>query len=98
MRTTLDLPDDLFRDVKTRAAQQGTSMKKLISQFILSGLGSLQSNADSESPMRRATPPVAIKKIPGQSPHPALTSRELHAILEEWDMAAASDASASNKE
>ena len=91
MRTTLDLPDDLFRDVKTRATQQGTSLKKLITQFILSGLGSAQPNADYQI-MRRAAPPVAIRKLPGQLPHPAPTNRELHAILEAEDREAFRDA------
>ncbi|HEV3333458.1 MAG TPA: hypothetical protein VG096_20885 [Bryobacteraceae bacterium] len=30
MRTTIDLPDPLFRELKTVAAQRGTTLKKLI--------------------------------------------------------------------
>jgi hypothetical protein len=30
MRTTLDLPDDLFRNLKTLAAQRGTTLKQLL--------------------------------------------------------------------
>ena len=32
MRTTLDLPDTLFREVKTRAVQQGVTLKDLLAQ------------------------------------------------------------------
>lgn len=38
MRTTLDLPDDLFRQLKARAALTGTTVKKLLTSFVESGL------------------------------------------------------------
>ena len=38
MRTSNDLPDDLFREAKTRAVQQGSSLKQLMTQFMRSGL------------------------------------------------------------
>lgn len=34
MRTTVDLPDDLFRRVKATAALRGTSLKDFITQAI----------------------------------------------------------------
>jgi hypothetical protein len=80
MKTTIDLPDDLFREAKTRAAQQGTTLKKLMTQFILSGLG-MQVNAHN-STARRMPPPAVIRRIPGQSPRLPLTTRQLHALLE----------------
>ena len=85
MRTTIDLPEELFREAKTRAVQQGTTFKKLMIQFISSGLGA-QVNANA-SRKRRIPPPVAIRRIPGQSlPTLALTNRQLNAILEEEDI------------
>ena len=38
MRTTLDLPDELFRQVKAKAALDGRSLKELMTEFIASGL------------------------------------------------------------
>ena len=34
MRTTLDLPDSLLRELKTRAAQNGQSLKSLLNELI----------------------------------------------------------------
>ncbi len=38
MRTTLDLPDPLFRRLKARAALEGLSLKDLIARFVIAGL------------------------------------------------------------
>jgi len=38
MRTTIDLPEELFRAVKIRAAEQGLSLKTLMTGFIEAGL------------------------------------------------------------
>lgn len=86
MRTTIDLPDDLFREAKTRAAQQGTTLKKLMTQFILSGLG-MQANANNSS-ARRKPPPAVIRRILSQSPRLPLTTRQLNALLEEGEIQA----------
>jgi hypothetical protein len=80
MRTTIDLPDDLFREAKTRAVQQGTTLKSLMTQFIRSGLRE-QSSSDVP-PLRRNPPPVAIRRVPGQAPARAMSNRELHELLE----------------
>ena len=91
MRTTIDLPEDLFREVKTRAVQQGTTFKNLVTQFVLSGLAVKDTGV---APMvRRMPPPVAIHRIPGQAPCPVLTNRELNAILEAEDIEATRAAS-----
>ncbi len=97
MRTTIDLPEDLFREAKTRAVQRGTTLKNLITQFVLSGLAVQEAGAAPVG--RRMPPPVAIRRIPGQAPHPALSNRELHAILEAEDIEAtrAASSTGSNK-
>jgi len=41
------------------------------------------------SPVRRAAPPVAISRIPGQRPLPALTKAEVQALLEDAELQAA---------
>ena len=34
MRTTIDIPDPLSREVKTRAVQQGVPLKKLVTSYM----------------------------------------------------------------
>jgi hypothetical protein len=38
MRTTLDLPDPVFRKLKARAALEGLSLKDLIARYVANGL------------------------------------------------------------
>ena len=92
MRTTIDLPDELFREAKIRAVQQGTTLKNLMTQLVRSGLESPVSGADG-SPGRRNPPPVAIRRIPGKFSTPAWTNRQLHELLDEQEVRAARDAS-----
>ena len=39
MKTTLDLPDELIREVKLRAVVQGRTVKDLVAEFLRHGLG-----------------------------------------------------------
>ncbi len=39
MRTTIDLPDDLFRKLKSEAAIRGTSLKELITDAVRHEIG-----------------------------------------------------------
>jgi len=39
MKTTLDLPDELIREVKLRAVGQGRPLKDLVAEFLRQGLG-----------------------------------------------------------
>lgn len=48
MRTTLDLPDPLFRTLKARAALQGRSLKDLVVSYVERGLR--ESSAPSTAP------------------------------------------------
>ena len=94
MRTTIDLPDDLFREAKTRAVQQGITLKNLITQFIQSGLAVQEPG--SKPVACRMPPPVAIRRIPGKSPRPALSNQELYAILDAEDIHATRVASSAD--
>ena len=38
MKTTLDLPDDLMREVKIRAVHEGKKLKDAIAEFIRKGM------------------------------------------------------------
>ncbi len=97
VRITIDLPEDLFREALIRAVQQGTTFKKLITQFILSGLAAEKTGS---APMaRRTPPPAAIRRMLLQAQRPALTNRELNAILEAENIEAtlAASSTGSNK-
>jgi hypothetical protein len=78
MRTTLDLPDELFRQVKAKAALEGASLKDLLARYVESGL---------RQPARPAGPPLPRSALPtlkrrGKTIIPNLTP-ELQARLEE---------------
>ena len=78
MRTTLDLPDELLRQVKARAAVKGTTIKTLLTRYIENGL------RQPEKPFavggKRSKLPVIKRR--GKSAIPNLTP-ELQARLEE---------------
>jgi plasmid stability protein len=39
MKTTLDLPDDIVREMKLRALMQGRTLRDLVTEFLRQGLG-----------------------------------------------------------
>jgi hypothetical protein len=59
MRTTLDIPDDLYRSLKARAALNGVPMREIVTQLIHLGLRSVPSAAPTRD-RRHAPPPIAI--------------------------------------
>ncbi|MFV2062118.1 MAG: hypothetical protein ACC726_01230 [Chloroflexota bacterium] len=84
MRTTIDLPDDLYRTLKARAALDGTTMRELVQQFIESGLRLANTPAPRSTP-RRDPPPVIIPASGIRIP--ALTVTELKQLEEDEDLA-----------
>jgi hypothetical protein len=56
MRTTLDLPDELFRRLKARAALMGTTVKELVTSYVASGL---QQSSRPAARRRSALPVIA---------------------------------------
>ena len=87
MRTTIDLPEELFREAKTRAVQQGKTLKELVAECIRSGL-QRPSVGTQGKPVHREPPPVAIRKNQGRARAPALSNRQLNAILEDEELEA----------
>jgi hypothetical protein len=88
MRTTLDLPDSLFKEVKTRAVQKGVTLKELLASFIEAGLRSSTVPQNATNPAGKRRPlPVGIPRIPDAPLHPALSNAELYSVLEEEDVA-----------
>lgn len=80
MRTTLDLPDPLFRELKAEAALRGVKLKELVGELLQSGLARRQGD---ELPRPRSPLPV-IRRATGTD-HPALSNREVEEILASED-------------
>ncbi len=69
MKTTVELPDDLMRAIKVRAAEEGRSIKDLLSELLRTALG----------PARpKAVPKVRHKPLPTlKSKHAAPKGQEM---------------------
>jgi len=78
MRTTLDLPDPLFRTLKARAASQGLKIKELLEIYVVEGLKRRGSPSASRSPL-----PVARARTGKLIP--ALANETIQQILDEED-------------
>jgi plasmid stability protein len=65
MRTTLDLPDNLLRRLKSRAALEGSSLKDLVRQLVERGLEAqsmpARGHQRSELPTIPSRAPLAIR-------------------------------------
>jgi hypothetical protein len=73
VRTTVDLPDELFRDLKLKSAREGVTLK----QLIVKALESHIHKAPARKPRRIRGPLVHCK-----SKKPiALTNAEIEALL-----------------
>ncbi len=81
MRTTLDLPDPLFREVKARAAQSGLKLKELLTRYIEAGL---RARPLPPTPLKRA--PLPTFGEPTGVSHRSLSNAELQALLESDDL------------
>lgn len=84
MRTTLELPDPLFRSLKTRAAMDGTTLKDLVVRFVQWGLAQPEA-ATEVAPLRRGPFPVLIPTHLSDNPQPfppeLLTNAGLYQLL-----------------
>jgi hypothetical protein len=85
MRTTLDLPDPLFKAVKTRAVQQGVKLKDLLASYIEAGLRApLRPETSSGVGHNPHSLPVAW--VADGTATPARTNAELFGILDDDDV------------
>ena len=81
MRTTIDLPEDLFREVKAKAALDGVKLKDLITQYVEHGLRQGRQSTGASFRRRRSELPIA-RAATGR-PVPALTNVDIYSILDE---------------
>ncbi len=81
MRTTLDLPDALFREVKAKAALEGVKLKDLLTRYVESGLRA----PVPEPPSGRSKLPVIKRR--GKERIPSLTGERQAELEEKEDLA-----------
>jgi hypothetical protein len=81
MRTTLDLPDPLFREVKARAAQSGLKLKELLTRYIEAGLRARPLPAPQ---LKRA--PLPTFKEPTGVAAQSLSNAQLQELLAKEDL------------
>jgi len=85
MRTTIDLPEDLYRGLKARAGLAGITLRELVQELIERGL---RAPAATTGTTGRSFPPPVIIPATGV-PIRALSAAELRRIDEEEDEAKA---------
>jgi plasmid stability protein len=51
MKTTIEIPDDLFRQLKMKAVQEGRSMKDLLTELLRRGLSTKMPDRSKEKPL-----------------------------------------------
>jgi hypothetical protein len=83
MRTTIDLPDNLFREAKVRAAQDGVKLKDLITRYVEAGLR-LPRPINGSRVSGRSEFPVFQKRI--GEPLPRLTNVDIEEMLVQEDV------------
>ena len=74
MRTTIDIPENLYRTLKTRAALKGLTLREIVQNLIEQALSAPLPSK------RRSGPPIAVK--PTGVPIPALSRQEIREIEE----------------
>lgn len=74
MRTTVDIPDALYRDAKVQAALRGIPLRELVEE----GLRCVLSMPEQESTPRRVSFPLHASRRPG-----GLTTTAVHRAEEE---------------
>jgi hypothetical protein len=60
MRTTVDIPDPLYRQLKSRAASEGSSVKELVLRGVKNELGIRKKKSG-----KRVSLPIVKSKRPG---------------------------------
>lgn len=66
MKTTLELPDELMRAVKVRAAQSNRRLKDVVAELLERGIASQEARSrpsPAPKPVRLKGPPLTIEDI-----------------------------------
>jgi hypothetical protein len=89
MRTTIELPDELLRQLKVRAALDGVTLKELVTRYVADGLAqgmrADDGGFDAPTTRRRGDLPITI---PARGRNiTALSNAELEVLLDGEDAA-----------
>jgi hypothetical protein len=82
MRTTLDLPDPLMREVKARAALEGLKLKEYFAMLVQAAL---KNPIGAPAAVQRSPAPVFHRAQ--AKPMPAMSNAQLTAIMDAEDAA-----------
>ena len=80
MRTTLDLPDPLMREIKARAALEGVKLKDYFAN--MARLALQRPPATGAAPKRS---PAPVFHRANANPIPVMSNADLYALLDEED-------------
>ena len=82
MRTSLDFPDALFKHLKTRAAQEGRTLRDLVIELVERGLTA----REVVDPQKRfEARPVFGSGEPLATPMPLMSNADIYDLLNEAD-------------
>jgi hypothetical protein len=82
MRTTLDLPDPLMRELKARAALEGVKLKDYFAKIAQTAL---QRPIATDAAPKRS--PVPVFRRTNAKPMPAMSNAQLYAAMDAQDAA-----------
>jgi plasmid stability protein len=80
MKTTLDLPDELMREVKLRAVMQRRTVKDIVAEFLRQGLGMAppaQATLSADSRVQIGASGLPVIKCRLNAPAARMTARKL---------------------
>ena len=72
MRTTVDIPDAMYRQLKAKAASRGCSVKELVLKGVEKELNTTQRKK------KRVNPPLVRSKLPGKL---RITGKQIYEII-----------------
>ncbi len=76
MKTTLDLPNDLVREIKQRAASEGRKVKEVAADLLRAALApSAETKSPPAAPLSKTLPTIRARSAPPESAAP-LTAQE----------------------
>ena len=84
MKTTIDLPDELLRRVKAKAALDGMKLKDLITRYVEQGL---RGTPASDTALGRRRSELPVPRAATGRTLPSLTNVEIQRILDEEETA-----------
>jgi hypothetical protein len=81
MKTTVDLPADLVRDLERRAADRGQDLRETVTELLRQGLGAPQAENGSPRTTIKVHPKTGLPFIECQHPAKDMTPQRVADIL-----------------